>query len=364
MSDAVSITKTINSNRPFSWLDKERQRRISDELPPRRRPSAIAAYATLALFANDSGDRIFDVWLTQIREATGLSKNTLTRALLDLRMLGLVQVGHTTRPDGRFGRTRIELTKGHLRPFPVSTHESGSGRKEHPDATPENEMASESHAHRSQLEASKVGRTSKNKEQRTKKPPTPNGLAGLDPLPHDADPQTAPTPTPMPVPVQLSERLTALAFQVMKDHHLYEANPQIGMTKVRAMVAQFEEEMTFRAMEWASRNASRNPISLAEIKLREGNHPWESEPPPREAPSRDPVRAMVESQVIYQELMSNRHSTDPEYRQRCLKESALRQAAPELLPQFEKFLAMGEFEFVRYVLEHLGQLPVAIPTGA
>lgn len=200
----------------------------------------------------------------------------------------------------------------------------------------------------------------------TKAPLPPNGLAGLDPLPNDDHRQTAPTTqTTVPVPVQLSERLTSLAFKVMKDHNLHVGNPQIGMTKVRAMVASYQEEMTFRALEWASRNASKNPISLAEIKLREGNHPWESEPAPAPAAPSDPVRAFVESTPIYQELMSNRRSTDPEYRQRCLKIGALDEVAPELKKDLETYLAMSEYDFVLAIATHTNKVPaLEIPRGA
>lgn len=365
MPESASTWKPINEGRPFSWMDKERQRRISDLVAPRHRHAVIATYATLALFANDSRDRIFDVWIMRLQEATGMSKNAVTRSLRTLEELQLMGIRHTKRRNGTFGPTRITLTKGDLPPLPLSPLEIGTGQKSHLEAKGRNAMASESHADHSPLHATKEGR-SKEQRTRTKKAPLPpNGLAGLDPLADDDHPQTAPTPTSMPVPVQLSERLNTLAIKLIQDFGLEKGNPAMALLPVRRMVASYEEELTYRALEWASRNASKNPISLAEIKLREGNHPWENEPPPRTAAPTDPVRAYIESSPIYQELMSNRHSTDPEYRQRCLKIGALDEVAPELRSDLDVYLAMSEYDFVLALATHTKRLAApAIPTGA
>jgi hypothetical protein len=259
----------------------------------------------------------------------------------------------------------FELTKERLSHRAANMRIKEARPKSPREAKRGNGVASTGHPSRASITQTKVA-CSKEQEKEKESPLPPNGLAGLDPLPNDDHRQAAPsTPNTVPVPVQLSERLTSLAFKVMQDHNLHIGNPQIGMTKVRAMVAAYQEEMTFRALEWASRNASKNPISLAEIKLREGSHPWENEPAPKVPVSSDPIRAFIESSPIYQELMSNRHSTDPEYRQRCLKIGALDEVAPDLKAHLDTYLAMSEYDFVLAIATHTKRLPsLEIPTGA
>ncbi len=135
------------------WKDKSRVRLISEALPSRQIPAAIAVYDILVLLCNDAGDKRFTAHLTTICQHTGLSHRGVARAIANLTDIGLVKVSDIRRThSGAFTPRRFEITKG---PVALSDHESATGQNRLHKPSPDDTLASTCHNTPVALSASK-----------------------------------------------------------------------------------------------------------------------------------------------------------------------------------------------------------------